>query len=274
MITQPDLPTFLERHRSALARSPARHTIPLSILEMAKVKGPKGLYLWSFGQGSACALKAGAHNIVLCDVTEAQCEDLANATATLDYPGVIGPDRTGEWFTRAARRLGIAFDEPMPQRIHKLDAAPRFPGTAGAVRTMDADDADLLEDWVGAFIREAVPHDPAPSRAAIEAMATSGLFQIWEIGHRPVSMAAIVRETAGVAAISMVYTPPVERGRGFGGSATAATVELAFERGNAMACLFTDLRNPFSNRCYARIGFEPVCDASFHARVREANAAG
>jgi hypothetical protein len=30
-----------------------------------------------------------------------------------------------------------------------------------------------------------------------------------------------------------------------------------------MACLYTDLGNPYSNRCYANIGFTPMCD-SYH----------
>jgi hypothetical protein len=30
----------------------------------------------------------------------------------------------------------------------------------------------------------------------------------------------------------------------------------------------SDLRNPFSNRCYARIGFTPVCWSSHYPRAR------
>jgi predicted GNAT family acetyltransferase len=40
---------------------------------------------------------------------------------------------------------------------------------------------------------------------------------------------------------------------------TAATVDSIFAEGRTMACLYSDLRNPASNRCYAKIGFKPVC---------------
>jgi len=40
---------------------------------------------------------------------------------------------------------------------------------------------------------------------------------------------------------------------------TAAVVERIYAEGRKTACLYTDLRNSFSNRCYARIGFKPVC---------------
>jgi predicted GNAT family acetyltransferase len=72
-----------------------------------------------------------------------------------------------------------------------------------------------------------------------------------------------VRETGRTAGISLVYTPPEERGRGYAGAVTAATVEAGYARGKTSASLFTDLRNPVSNRCYEKIGFRPVCD--YHA---------
>jgi predicted GNAT family acetyltransferase len=51
---------------------------------------------------------------------------------------------------------------------------------------------------------------------------------------------------------------------------TAALVERIYAEGKSFACLYTDLRNPFSNRCYAKIGFEPVCAAWHYAGVGRA----
>lgn len=76
-------------------------------------------------------------------------------------------------------------------------------------------------------------------------------------------MAGIVRRSRGAAAIAWVYTPPELRGRGYAGSVTAAVVEKIYAEGRKIACLYTDLRNPASNRCYAKIGFKPVCDSWF-----------
>ncbi len=72
-------------------------------------------------------------------------------------------------------------------------------------------------------------------------------------------MAALARATRNAAAIGLVYTPPDLRARGHAGSVTAALTEHIFASGMTTACLFTDLRNPYSNRCYAKIGFKPVC---------------
>ena len=79
-------------------------------------------------------------------------------------------------------------------------------------------------------------------------------------------MAAIARRTRSAGVISVVYTAPSQRGRGYAGSVTAAVAERIFAEGKTAVCLYTDLRNPASNRCYAKIGFRPVCDAWHYPR--------
>jgi predicted GNAT family acetyltransferase len=37
--------------------------------------------------------------------------------------------------------------------------------------------------------------------------------------------------------------------------------------GKRAVCLFTDLRNTMSNRCYAKIGFRPYCDYALYLRA-------
>jgi predicted GNAT family acetyltransferase len=114
-----------------------------------------------------------------------------------------------------------------------------------------------------AFKREATPHDPAPSRQQLERIAGEGRHMFWVVDGQPVSMAGIARRTRSTAAIAAVYAPPSLRGRGYAGSVTAALVERVFAEGRTTACLYTDLRNPFSNRCYAKIGFKPM-HSSWH----------
>ena len=95
---------------------------------------------------------------------------------------------------------------------------------------------------------------------------------LWVVDGEPVSTAGIVRRTRAAAAISRVYTPPSCRGRGYAGSVTAAVVERIFAEGRSAACLYTDLRNPSSNRCYAWVGFKPVCSSWHFARDRQREA--
>jgi predicted GNAT family acetyltransferase len=128
---------------------------------------------------------------------------------------------------------------------------------------VDNDHASLFADWMMAFSSEATPHDPPLDRVQVMQAAGEGRYMFWVVDDEPVAMAGIVRRTRHAAAIAGVYTPPPLRGRGYGGSVTAAVAELAFGQGKTMACLYADLRNPSANRCYARIGFTPVC-SSWH----------
>ena len=94
-----------------------------------------------------------------------------------------------------------------------------------------------------------------------EKSARSGRYLFWNVDGEPVSMAAISRRLSSTGAIAPVYTPPAHRGLGYAGSVTASVVELIFAEGKTAACLYTDLRNPMSIRCYAKIGFVPYCDS-------------
>jgi predicted GNAT family acetyltransferase len=148
-----------------------------------------------------------------------------------------------------------------------LRERPRYPSAPGHARLVTPADGALFADWTIAFLREAVPHDPQPSRERLAQSAGDGRYQFWVVDGEPVSMAGIIRRTRHAAAIAGVYTPPALRGHGYAGSVTAAVVERIFAEGKIAACLYTDLRNPYSNRCYARIGFTPVCPTWHYLRA-------
>jgi predicted GNAT family acetyltransferase len=61
--------------------------------------------------------------------------------------------------------------------------------------------------------------------------------------------------------IGPVYTPPEQRGHGYGTAVTAAATAWALGAGAREVCLFTDLANPVSNAIYPRVGYRPLLDA-------------
>jgi hypothetical protein len=76
----------------------------------------------------------------------------------------------------------------------------------------------------------------------------------------PVSMCAASRPTAHGIAVSLVYTPPELRRRGYARSAVAALSQDLLDEGWQLCTLFADLANPTSNHIYQEIGYTPVCD--------------
>src|SRR5262245_36406462 len=258
---------FVDYHRAALEADEARHNVMLWILGRIVPDGGPEFRSWTLGGPGQCAVQTPPHPILLGDLTEAQCRELADETLAVDYSGVVGPDRTAAWFADAARRLGVAFGEPMPQQIYALHDLPIYPTAPGEAFMVDNDHASLFADWLTAFYREAAPYDAPPDRTRIATAAGEGRYMFWVVEDEPVAMAGIVRRTRHAAAIAGVYTPPHLRGRGYGGSVTAAVADLAFSQGKTMACLYADLRNPTSNRCYHRLGFKPVCASSHYPRA-------
>jgi RimJ/RimL family protein N-acetyltransferase len=253
------VPEFIGYHRAALELDEVKHALIVNALTRVGGAKPADLSYWTLGKPGECAIKVGHHSIVLGALHENQCRRLADLTADSDYPGVIGPDLTASWFTDRARELGLLFLDPEPQQIYAIGSEPRYPGSLGYARPVTLEDASLVADWLTAFHREAVPHDPLPSREELEQAAGEDRFLFWIVNGQPVSMAGIVRRLKTSAAITGVYTPVELRGRGYAGSVTAATVERIYAEGLRIACLYADLRNPASNRCYTKIGFTPVC---------------
>jgi len=262
---------FAVYHLAALEADEARYNLILAILARLAADAPSDIQHWTLGSPGQCAVQEPGWPIAIANLGQAECRQLAEQTKELDYPGVVGPGLTAKWFAERAVQLGIEFLEPIPQQIHVLDSAPKYPGAAGRARLVRTDDGSLFADWIIAFTREATPHDALPDREKLIPVAGEGRYMFWVVDGEPVSMAGIARRTRNAAAIAGVYTPPALRGRGYAGSATAAVVELAFAQGKTLACLYTDLRNPFSNRCYAKIGFKPVCASWHYPRARKVN---
>jgi RimJ/RimL family protein N-acetyltransferase len=259
---------FVEHHQPVLERDEVRHNVILSILHRLALNPPPNLRRWSLGGSGACAAQSPGYPIVLGELTQAQCRALAEETRDLDYPGVVGPEQTAPWFAERAIELGLTFLEPIPQQIHVLREKPNYPGAPGHARLISPADVELFADWTMAFMREAVPHDPPPSRGRLAQIAAEGRHHFWIVNGDPAAMAGIVRRTPHAAAIAYVYTPPLLRRRGYAGSVTAAVVERIFTEGKTAACLYTDLRNSASNRCYAKIGFTPACRSWHYPRAR------
>ena len=263
-----DLREFAQFHLPALEADEIRFNVQIAILAEAVKEQPAGFSHWTLGAAGHCAIRSPKRAILLGNLERSECEALAEITAGLDHDGVVGAGRTAEWFARHATRTGARFDEPIPQRIHVLASPPDYPAAEGSPRAVTIDDAPLLFEWLKAFHSEAVPHDPPPEQANVEKAAASGRFFFWMKDGEPVSAAAISRRLRQTGAIAPVYTPPEHRGRGYGSSVTAIVAERIFAEGKNAACLYTDLRNPSSNRCYAKIGFKPYCDSFHYVRVR------
>src|SRR5262249_22281417 len=141
-----------------------RHSVLLTILARIEAQAEPLPLWWPLGGPGECAAQMPGYPIMLGDVAPAQARLLAGQTRDLDYAGIVGPERTACWFADPAAPPGATCGEPIPQQIHTLCDKPRYPGAPGHARVATSADAPLFGDWMIAFQREAVPHDPVPSR--------------------------------------------------------------------------------------------------------------
>ena len=262
----PNFDSALVRHVLALEREPARHNLILGLLERTRALQSVDARLWSFATPGSCAFQMGSRNIVLGEIAAHDIEPMANELLDIAFQGIVGPGDAAGRLVEAFVRQGLVFAPPIRQGIHQLVQPPRYPGAAGQARELEEADRELFLDFTLAFYREALPHDIVPPPERIGADVTSGRHLFWVVDGAPVSLASNVRGTATLAAIGGVFTPPAERGKGYAGSVTAALCDRIFASGRKLVCLYTDLSNPYSNRCYAKIGFQPVCEAFHYVR--------
>ncbi len=261
---------FAAFHEAALEADEIKHSILLSIIGRLRTRSHQSeIKTWTLGGPGACAAQTPGYPLVLGNLSRSECCAFAKTMSKAAYPGVVGPDDAALWFAEEASRHGVAFVEKVPQEIQAVWAPRQVPSAPGFPRQPSPRDFRLFRAWIHAFIKEAIPSDPIPSDEALMKDLRSPRHWFWILGDKPVSMAAIVRRTKSAAFINSVYTPPEHRNQGFGAAITAIVVRDIFGEGRHAVGLYTDLRNPASNRCYAKLGFKPVCKSWLVLRSQE-----
>ena len=176
-------------------------------------------------------------------------------------PGVTGPRQAAASF--AAAWLGLSGGRAtisMRQRLHRIERVNAdLPAIQGVLREVLASERDLAVQWAMAFAREAIPNRQSEAEESVDRHLRRRTLYFWDDG-RPVTMCATPGGAPSGARITLVYTPPDLRRRGYATAAVSALTRRLLESGSRYCCLYTDLANPTSNSVYRRIGYRPVCE--------------
>jgi predicted GNAT family acetyltransferase len=212
------------------------------------------------------AVMTPPHKLILSatgDDWDASAELLAGSLEAERWivPGILAPAALARTMIRnLSETRGKRHKLDQELRLYELRAVENTPPARGRLRRAGATDADLVFRWwhdarVEMFSRA----DTEEARRTAGQRLQDGEIFLWEDG-RPVSMAARTRQTRHGICISMVFTPPENRNRGY---ATACVAELSrrlLDGGREHCTLFADLANPTSNGIYRRIGYRPIGD--------------
>ena len=181
----------------------------------------------------------------------------------ISLPGVLAEAGLASRFAELyAARASMDAKIKVRLRVHELTKVNNDIPLIGAVREARRDDMSFLPYWVEhanedfGFGPAKIEADPASYHYFID----TGDLYFLEDGGLPVSMARITRPMVTCCSVSIVYTTPYFRGRGYASSCVAQLSRIILSRGFKKCVLYTDLANPISNSIYRKIGYLPVCD--------------
>jgi uncharacterized protein len=256
-----------------LDRAPARHNLINGLLEVLRRRPDtyEGYHLWAVRDGGgvvAAAMQTPPYNLALAEpLDEAALAPLAAAIVerNIRLPGVVGGVSEAETF--AAAWIALAGGEAhviTSQGIYELTEVRDRGDAAGVERVATDTDLDLVMEWHGAFITEAVPEFTGDLESRVRRAKSAiedGGYWLWEVDGRAVSMTGSSAAPPDGTRVGPVYTPPAERGHGYATALVAHVSDVALQRGRRACYLHTDLANATSNAMYQRIGYERICDA-------------
>jgi len=182
------------------------------------------------------------------------------ARKKVDLAGVIGVPESVKMYTRAWSKLSRDKVKGGHRlRIYQLEQLKPAAAVSGKLEPATMAELDLLTHWSIAFTRDVEQPLTGAERAMAERAIREGRLFVWR-DPQPVSMCAWAGQTPRGVRVNMVYTPPELRRRGYASAAVSALTKKLLEGGRKFVFLFTDLKNPTSNKIYQQMGYEAVCD--------------
>ncbi len=261
---------FLETTKHLLLADEVENNLFISVLN-SLVENPNEnaseVYMASLsdnnGEVIGAAMHTPPHNLI---VTRLDDEAIAlvvrdSVHRSVALPGVIGRTECALAFAKAWCAVqGCEVIPRLGMKMYKLDKVIPLPEPPlGHLRAFTDDEIGLATSWAKKFVDEAMPDYPEdPEKMTSRAVEEGRLFLFEDDG--PLSMAAYVGKTLHGVRLSLVYTPPEHRNKGYASACVAAVSQKALDESNRFCFLFADLLNPTSNGIYQKIGYCPVCD--------------
>jgi len=205
------------------------------------------------------ATLAGPLAMVLCRAPTDAVHELARHVTEqqAQLPGVSGPDEVAaifasEWSARTSR----PFTHGHHMRLFRAEKVIPPRPAPGGLRSATPNDVPLLNRWAEDFNAELKL--PLTGAADVEKRVGEGRMFLW-CDRSPVAMAGTAVPTPRGVRVSLVYTPPEFRRRGYASACVAALTSRLLDSGLS-ALLYCDADNPVTPAMYQKIGYEHVCD--------------
>jgi predicted GNAT family acetyltransferase len=181
-------------------------------------------------------------------------------------PGVRGPTEVARCVARSwADISGQRCELERQQRVYELREVKTPVPPRGRLRLATKADLELVTGWRYEFCKAVFGQADREEvrRAALRGVEDGDIY-LWE-DERPVCMATQRRPTTNGISVSLVYTPPERRRRGYATACVGELSRLLLASGWGYCALFAEVDNAAAIRVYQKIGYEPVCEYEEYA---------
>lgn len=266
-----DIHEFWRQAGPLYTKDPVRHTVALTVLKRVRAgwgnpdNPPILLTIEDQGETVGAVFCTPPHPYGLSGMPVAAARPVAEFTAaeSIRPTSAFGEHAAVEAFAAAWHDItGATHTVRLNSRLYRLAEAEFAPptGVPGELTIAGEDDLDAMFELRRGFDTETGQRELLERPALRTVLAAGSGCGIWRVGGRPVSLAMANKPEEGMSRVAAVYTPPDERGHGYGSAVTAGISQWAIDHGACDVVLFTDLANPISNSIYQRIGYRPVVD--------------
>ena len=186
-------------------------------------------------------------------------------TSTVASHRIVGEPALARVVAESAARIlpgGGSVQSAHEMQILRIQSAPALKAPVGGTsRLATEDEIPQIIRWGVGFARDAGLSNTQEQVAATFTLAVQrGEIFVWEDIGELRSMCRLSQTGTGSARISAVYTPPAERGQGYGSAIVAGVTEMALSKGSHAVTLYVE--KPEVRRLYERIGFTLACEAT------------
>lgn len=269
VIEYKDINIFLNDVEDSLLENETENNLLLGLARglSKSTRESNGLLLYSVKENGVvigAALRTDVERpLSLSPMSKEAVSTLAVYLRSSKIEGVVGNIKTVGNFVEAS---GLKTEIKMNQGVYELHELiePNMPIDV-SVKVATEDDLDPSIEFVRGFVRECFPEDAFRDDESIRQTALRHIelrnLVILFYKDKAVACASQNRETKNSGCVSLVYTIPDFRGKGFGSLVTSEATKLAFSRGKRFTNLFTDLNNPTSNSIYQKIGYKKIAES-------------
>lgn len=264
-----DAPTFLERSREYLFSREVEHNLLLSsALTLTKTSSPRAQPLAFIAAVDSNNVTRGAalrspnrRWIISADDADvahffgteiAKREPLARS---LFVPSLVNSSLLAKFTETAKRELAPS----LTQNLMRLDRAKPVEPAEGLMRFAQTKDLRKLVKWSHLFAKECgLDETPSEAEEVIRKYLLNKQLLVWEKGTEPLAMAAYGGKTPKSIRISMVYTDPLARARGYASTLVHRLSHKLLIEGHGSCVLFSDASNRTANKIYEAIGYQTI----------------